>query len=161
MLTFETEKGRFNFRVAGIAIREDKVLLHRLEGEDFWSLPGGRGEFLENTRDTLEREFREEVGVVPEVDRLLWVVENFYYYDDRDVHELAFYYAITLPEKSLVRGMKPFRVREGDGQVLLFQWHRLKDMEKVTLYPAFLGTALKEGRFPLSPCHKVHTDQAH
>jgi len=44
MITFERGDVRFNYRVVGIAFDADRVLLHRAERDDFWALPGGRGE---------------------------------------------------------------------------------------------------------------------
>ena len=42
MISFETGAGRFNYGVAGVALTANRVLLHRREGDDFWTLPGGR-----------------------------------------------------------------------------------------------------------------------
>ena len=46
MLCFDEGNHRFNYRVAGVAIVDGNVLVHRGENEPFWSLPGGRGEFF-------------------------------------------------------------------------------------------------------------------
>jgi len=51
MITFEEGEKRFTYRVAGIALDVDRVLLLRTEKDDFWFLPGGRVELLElNTK---------------------------------------------------------------------------------------------------------------
>jgi hypothetical protein len=42
MITFTQSDRRFNYRVAGIAIKDDYVLLHRSEKDSFWTFPGGR-----------------------------------------------------------------------------------------------------------------------
>ena len=47
MITFEEGEVGFNYRVVGIAVNGNQVLLHRAENDDFWSLPGGRVELLE------------------------------------------------------------------------------------------------------------------
>ena len=39
-----------------------RILLHRADYEDFWSLPGGRVEMLEDSREALRREMLEELG---------------------------------------------------------------------------------------------------
>lgn len=80
MITFDHGKARFNFRVVGVALDGDRVLVHRPERDDFWTLPGGRGELLEPARDTLAREMLEEIGAEVQVGRLVWVVENFFQY---------------------------------------------------------------------------------
>ena len=54
--------GGFNYRVAGIALSEGRLLLHTSDRDDFWSLPGGRCEFGETSAEALVREMREELG---------------------------------------------------------------------------------------------------
>ncbi len=46
MITFEKDGYVFVYRVAGVAIYDNRVLVHRIVIDDFWSLPGGRCEFL-------------------------------------------------------------------------------------------------------------------
>jgi ADP-ribose pyrophosphatase YjhB (NUDIX family) len=70
MITWDSGRARFNYRVAGIALDGDRVLLVRADGYDFWFMPGGRGELLEPARDTLRREMRAELGVAVEVGRV-------------------------------------------------------------------------------------------
>ncbi|QKG84887.1 NUDIX hydrolase [Kroppenstedtia pulmonis] len=159
MLTFETNQGRFNFRVAGVALHQGRVLLHRLPGEAFWTMPGGRGELMEPTRETLAREMQEELGVQARVENLLWIVENFYHYEDREVHELAFYYRMFLPDEDSICTTEGIFQREDDGAPLLFQWHDIQRLEEIALYPSFLKKSLSD--LPISPCHLVHTDVEH
>jgi ADP-ribose pyrophosphatase YjhB (NUDIX family) len=52
--------GLFNFRVAGVAIYNDCILLHKTPSDNFWSLPGGRVDMFEFTKETLLREMVEE-----------------------------------------------------------------------------------------------------
>ena len=65
---------RFGYRVSALAARDGYVLLHRSELDDFWSLAGGGCEMLESSEVAL----REEMGIDVRVERLLWVVENFF-----------------------------------------------------------------------------------
>ena len=89
MITLAHGDYSFNYRIVGVALHDGHVLLHRGESEDFWTLPGGRAELGEPAEETLRREMREELGVEVEVERLLWVVENFFSYQGRSWHELA------------------------------------------------------------------------
>lgn len=88
----------FQMRIAGLAFRDGHVLVHRATHENFWTFPGGRAEIEETSQETLKREMVEELGVTVSVERLLWVVENFYHYEKKDWHELGFYYLMALPE---------------------------------------------------------------
>jgi len=79
----------FQMRIAGLGFRDGHVLVHRAVHETFWTFPGGRAEVGETSEETLKREMVEELGVEVKVGRLLWAVENFFHYEDRDWHEPA------------------------------------------------------------------------
>ncbi len=156
MITYEEGKARFIYRVVGIAINGNRVLLHRAEQDDFWALPGGRGEFMEPAQETLKREMREELGVEIHVERLVWAVENFYEDENLSFHELGFYFLMTFPRDSrLYEKGEPFAGEEKEIR-LIFQWHELDELANLPLYPAFLRTALKA--IPEVTEHVVHTD---
>ena len=97
MITFEKEGYVFSYRVAGVAIHDDKVLVHRSIIDDFWSLPGGRCEFLEISKDALIREMKEEIGVNIKIIRPLYFVENFFYFEGKDYHEISIFYLTEFP----------------------------------------------------------------
>lgn len=78
MIAFNRGPARFNYRIVGIALHNNQVLLHKAEGGSFWSLPGGRAELLEPATETLKREMREELDLDVQVERLVWIVEDFY-----------------------------------------------------------------------------------
>ena len=161
MLTFDQGNSRFNYRVAGVAIDDGHVLIHRAESETFWTLPGGRVEMGEASEDSLRREMREEIGVDVVVERLLWIVENFFDYAGKQCHELAFYYLMRIPAGRLradgerFYGLEEFY--EGEPVVKLhFQWTALDRLGELELYPSFLTERL--GSLPGGVEHLVHVD---
>ena len=146
-----------NYRVVGICIHDGHVLLHREEKDDFWVLPGGRPRLFETSRDALVREMEEEIETHVEVLRLLWVVENFFEYFGERMHEISFYYQMSLPEDSPYRDIgNDFTGKEVD-VTLLFHWFRIDEIERFRLLPTFLTTAL--GALPGFPVHIIHIDQ--
>ena len=157
MIRFDQGNRRFNYRIVGVAIHDGRVLLHRAEGEPFWTLPGGRAEHGETAQEALTREMREELGVDVEVERLLWIVENFFDYDRWQYHEIALYFLMRLPPESAPLGAEGF---DGvDGTIALrFEWHPLhRDaLEALPLQPAFLPEALTN--LPATPAHIVQRD---
>ena len=56
------QQSHLHYRVAGVATHGGRVLLHRSENDDFWSLPGGRPQYSESAAAALRREMREELG---------------------------------------------------------------------------------------------------
>jgi ADP-ribose pyrophosphatase YjhB (NUDIX family) len=163
MLMIKQNSLRFVYRVAGVALHQDRVLLHRAEGDDFWALPGGRGEMLEPSPETLRREMREETGLAVTVDRLLWVVENFFDYSGKTWHELGLYFLMSFPTDSPVwahgdtfLGQEAFP--DGRRLLLFFQWFPLAGLEALTVYPSFLSAGLRQ--VPLTVQHIIHDRRA-
>lgn len=156
MITLDIGDARFSFRTVGVAIHDDRVLLHRAEWDDFWALPGGRVELGEPASESLRREMREELGVEVRVERLLWVVENFFGDQGREQHRLAFYFLMTFPpDHHYYRATAPFAGHE-EGIPLTFRWFPFADLDTTVHYPPFLRTALRD--LPLTPTHIVYTD---
>lgn len=156
MITFTRDDTRFTFRVVGVAIHEGRVLLHQAEGDDFWALPGGRAELLEPAPETLRREMVEELGAEVEVERLLWVVENFFMHQELRHHELGMYFLMHFPPSSpVLRHASRFDGYEGHVR-LIYQWFPVADLAQLRLYPSFLRSELYD--LPTTPQHVVHRD---
>ncbi len=49
------------YRVAGIMVKDGKVLLQADEFNDFWTTPGGGIKMFESSEEALKREFQEEL----------------------------------------------------------------------------------------------------
>jgi len=150
---------RFKLRVAGVVIHSGRILLHRFEHDPFWALPGGTGELLETTRQTLARELQEEIGAQARVGRLLWVVENFFRYAQHDHHELGFYYRCSLPDtfhwEQTGDRFEGLEIYEDQSRVLrlIYEWFPLDAVKTLPLYPQFLRAGLL--RLPRAVTHVV------
>lgn len=93
----EESNFRFNFRVAGIFINDNKILLQKCEKDDYYSLIGGRVKYGETTIEALKREIQEEIGIKinKKEAKLINVSENFFKYNGKEFHELLFIYKIN------------------------------------------------------------------
>jgi 8-oxo-dGTP pyrophosphatase MutT (NUDIX family) len=147
---------RFKYRVAAVFIHDGHALLHRGVTDSFWILPGGRPELYESSLDAIVREMQEEMGLRVAVQRLLWVVENFYVYEGEGAHELTFYYLMRFPENSGHENVhEEFTGIEGNLPII-FRWFPCDQLSDVPLYPTFLRVSLVD--LPASPVHLIHTD---
>jgi ADP-ribose pyrophosphatase YjhB (NUDIX family) len=151
VILLEQAGARFNMRVAGVAYRDGQVLLQRVEGEDHWFLPGGRVEMLESAEEGLMREIREELGCESRVDRLLWVVENFFPMGGFRYHELGLYFLVELPT-SLPFG-EEFPGHETH-LPLFNRWFALDGLPSIK--PSFLCATLPDP--PATAGHIIHRD---
>ena len=122
ILSFAGGGTRFNYRVAGAAIRDGHVLVCREDDDDYCMLPGGRVEMGESSTIALVREMAEELVMPVSIGGLIFTYESFYGRAGDRFHELGFVYAIELPEDVRPGGAQPFLVREDEGHLLQFSW---------------------------------------
>ena len=157
MIRFDEGNRRFNYRVVGVTIHNESVLLHRADHEPFWTLPGGRAEHGETAEETIKREMLEELATDVQVVRPLWFVENFFDYDGLSYHEIALYFLIRFPPASTLLTTSAFERLDGDVH-LRFKWFPLSQAQlaSLPLLPAFLAKGLTE--LPVSLVHVVQRD---
>jgi ADP-ribose pyrophosphatase YjhB (NUDIX family) len=157
IVSFGGDGRTFNFRAAAVIIAEGRVLLHRAEYEDFWSLPGGRVEMLEDSKEALRREMLEELGEEVKIGRLVWVGENFFSFLFTDFHELGMYFEASLPvESDLVARTEEWWAEEDNAVKICFRWFDLTEAPGLPIVPGFLREGLVAR--PASTEHVVYRD---
>ncbi|MCE7066012.1 NUDIX domain-containing protein [Dyadobacter sp. CY326] len=99
--------GNVRVRVSGIYIIDNQILLvnHSLYGKNqsFWSPPGGGIQFGETAVTALQREIKEETGLVAVVGKFLFVNEHV----QSPLHAIELFFEIKSVEGSLGRGVDP------------------------------------------------------
>lgn len=156
MLTFYQDNFRFNYRAVAVIVNNNKVMIHKYLKDGFWALPGGRVEFMEPANETIKREIQEELGIDVCVERLLWVVENFYDYNNKSFHELSLYFLVSAnPKATFYKETESFSGIEEDKDII-FEWHDIESLEDIELYPKFLQKSLKS--LPQFTEYIVHHD---
>ena len=94
-ILFKTEDFVFSYRVGGILIRDNKILLQRPKNDDY-AIIGGHVSSLETTIDTLIREYEEELNAKIEIDHLMAIGEIFFPWGKKPCHQICLYYKIHL-----------------------------------------------------------------
>ena len=90
----ETEGDRVVIGSDTMVIKDNKILLNRLENDDFWTFFGGKVAFGESSEKAIVREYFEETGANIGVERLAALVENFFDFNSKRWHELLFFYVL-------------------------------------------------------------------
>lgn len=144
MISLDIAGYRFQLRAAAVIAHDNFVLLHRLVGDDYWSLPGGRVEPGEDAQTTLEREMIEELNQQVECTELLYVAENFFEHAGKPNHEIGLYFRAELsPESAILDKTRSHIGIEGNKQ-LEFRWFHTEQLQQLELHPSFLRESLAQ-----------------
>ena len=107
--SFISKNKWFRLRACGILINAGKVLMVRNDSDPYYYSVGGAVKHGETIEDAAIREVWEETGVNFEIDRLVFIHENFFLGNRNSTieglicHELAFYYLMKWEPTSFVR----------------------------------------------------------
>ena len=136
---FRDDTSLCNVRIAGVLLRDGRILLQRDKNGSEYALPGGHVQIGEETQDALKREFREEMGIDIHIDRPLWTEECFWQWGQRQAHTFTFYYLISgnLPDTG-----KP--VPHLDNAQVLCEYLPLENLHAVIVYPTFLKKEISQ-----------------
>lgn len=159
MISFDTTSHRFNLRAVAVIKTQDHVLLHKLDGDDYWSLPGGRVEAGEDAATAVAREMREELDLSVKVGPLLWIVENFFTGSGRPHHEVGLYFATEIPADARILDVEARHEGREQGRRLEFVWFKRKELASHDVRPAFLRDALAQNSLQFA--HVVNRDGVH
>ncbi|MCU7203157.1 NUDIX hydrolase [Turicibacter sanguinis] len=154
-VTFQTDVGRFNYRVAGVLIHENRLLVMTDERSPYYYLPGGRVSMNEESTMAIKREIKEELDVEVEATQLLWIVENFFVeqQSQEQFHEIGMYYLLQLTEEDILKRGQEFIMNEGGYKKLSFLWRPLEKIKHLNIYPLFLKERIMN--LPQVPEHLV------
>jgi ADP-ribose pyrophosphatase YjhB (NUDIX family) len=133
-----TNEGVFSYRVAGILIRDGKVLLQRVINDPAYAFPGGHVNFGETSEQAVIREFKEEIAADIRPIRLLWIGENFFPWGEKNCHQIGLYYLLALGDETQIPLDSIFYARdevERKACQLEFSWVDLTKLKHTELYP--------------------------
>jgi ADP-ribose pyrophosphatase YjhB (NUDIX family) len=133
---------RFQLRAAAVICHDGFILLHRLKGDEYWALPGGRVEPGEDAQGTVKREMVEELNEHVECMELLYVVENFFEHAGRKNHEIGLYFRTQVDAASKYLDKTRSYTGLEPGTPLEFRWFLMEQLRGLDLRPSFLRESL-------------------
>ncbi|MCP5455387.1 MAG: NUDIX domain-containing protein [Thermotogae bacterium] len=143
-LTIAFNSTYFNCRAVGIILKNNKVLVHReINEKNFWTLPGGRVEFLESSEDALKREMAEELSEQVIGSELIFIEENFFERRNNKFYQLGIYYKTEFDKESSIYNLDSFTIKDDTQREIFFKWIDIEDLENEPLFPEFLRRELK------------------
>lgn len=145
-ILFKTDDYVFSYRVAGICIQNNLVLLQKPVNEDVFAFPGGHVSFNETNKETLQREFFEEIGEIIAVKQLKWIGEIFFPWNGKTCHQICLFYEVSLlapniPLSGSFIGSETMDVASFD---LEFHWVDIRDLHNIILYPTIAASLISK-----------------
>ena len=147
-IIFKTEEYVFSYRVAGILIYNDKILLQKIDDDTAYAIPGGHVNLGETNEEALIREFKEEINSDIKVNDLMWMGELFFPWGEKQCHQICIYYNISLNQNANIQFDGVFYGKEELEEKsfeLKFSWVNIKDIENIDLYPIQAQKYILEG----------------
>lgn len=131
-LNFIRDNFRFNARTSALIYNseQNKILLFNVEGRDFYMLPGGRIEELEESIETIKREVKEEIGWDDLEFSFFALSEEFVNDKGYNNHQLNIIYKAIY--KNSINEVK-FKGLEGDW--VNFEWIDIDKIEQCKIFP--------------------------
>ncbi|GAA0116228.1 NUDIX domain-containing protein [Clostridium senegalense] len=138
---FTGENGWFRYRAAAIIVENGCVLFAKNQLENYYYSIGGGVHLGEKAEDAVKREVLEETGVAYEVEKLVFIHENFFdgtgTLDGVRCHEIAFYFLMKprgtqeLNSNSYTQGVREY-----------MHWLPIKNLKDYVAYPGFFAEKL-------------------
>ena len=139
-ILFKFDNFMFSYRVGGILIHENKILLQKPPNDEY-AIIGGHVQAFEDSAQTLEREFFEELHTCIKAENLIAIGEIFFLWGERPCHQISLYYNVSLagtvsiPLEGVFHGYDDLG---GERIDLDFCWVPLDDLNSLTVYPTEL-----------------------
>lgn len=132
-IQFQEEHNRFNCRVNGICIKDNKIFLSKLKNDHDWTFVGGKVTFGEATDCAILREYEEEVGVRLQIDKMIAVIENFFDLQGYSWHQYIFFYQLRDDHNELefFDGEREIE----DHEDAIYRWFDLAEIANVPIKP--------------------------
>ena len=155
-ITFQTDDGKFNYRVCAMILSGGKILAMHDQRSPYFYLPGGRVAVGETAEEAVLREVEEELHIQAKIIRPLWLNQAFFTedVDKQNYHELCIYFLMDISETDLLSRGEGFRCTEGK-RTHSFQWLPFERLKEEYFYPLFL----KEAIFHLPETFTIRTER--
>ena len=84
----------FGVRATGLVVQDEKLYLVKSPEGNYYTL-GGAIKLGETTKEAVQREMQEELGIDVEVGPLAFIVENQFNLQEKSYHQIEFLYLVT------------------------------------------------------------------
>lgn len=140
---------KFNFRVGVIFEFNGKVIIEKGGKGGHGVLPGGRVKTLENTKEALIREIKEEMhfDISKKEIKLQSIIENFFENSNQKFHELYFVYKIQLDDNDDIVKIESKDFINYDSESNYYEFVDINNIDDEFIKPLVIKKIVKEENF--------------
>lgn len=153
-ITVPIEEYTLNIRASVIIQHQESFLAHHNIHSDHYALLGGRVQIGEDSKETVKREVKEELGKEIEITGYIATIENFFKMKGSNYHEILFVYQGEFKEKEDQKLQETLYNQEGK-EHLHYEWIPIEKIEHYPLKPEVIKEVLQEKNFPI---HKINRE---
>lgn len=139
-ISISTDDFKFKYRVSGLLLVDNRILTVKINNNNFYCLPGGHVELMENTKDAIIREFKEETKIDVKIEKLLYITENFFNGNLGKMHELGFYYLLKPMGDIKINDFELLEKDKDENVNLKFKWMKIGELNNFK--PEFIKNEL-------------------
>ena len=134
-IRFKTDEYNFHLRTVAVIVQNNKYLIQKVEGFDYYILPGGHVELGEDSKKAIIREVKEEIGCDVKDLKLFCLYEHCYPYEDKIEHWVETYFKIT-PDNDLSNNSWNYLENDkGEEKLLHFKWVTSEELKMLDFRP--------------------------
>ena len=148
-IQFEKNDYVFNYRIAIVIRKDNKILIQKDTRAKHITLPGGRCELGESTADTAIREFKEETGIDTEIVKDLGMIENFFTssFNGKKYHEILMIQESKIINKELYDKNIFDNIEKKKKDFLIYEWLEIDKLKDNNFKPEIIVDFLKSDTF--------------
>ena len=148
-ICFEKNNMVFNYRVAGVIKKNDKLLVQKSTKVKHATFLGGRCNLGEDSKKTIIREIKEETGFDVKIVKEIGMIENFFTssYDGRKYHEILVIYELEFLDKKVYDLDQINSIEGNKSKYLNFVWMSIDDLKKSSFHPLVLLDIINNKNF--------------
>jgi len=148
-ITFNSDDLIFNYRIAGVIRKGNKILVQQDNRSLHYTLPGGRCSFMEDSKLTLQREIEEEIGYKVKFVKDISFLENFFIssFNGKQYHELLIVLEIYF-ENEDIYGLESIPcIEEHKKDFFTFTWIDIDELRQKNFKPEALLDSIQNENF--------------
>lgn len=148
-IQFEKNNCIFNYRIAIVIKKGNKILVQKDNRVGHYTLPGGRCMLGENSINAAKREFKEETGLDIDLKRKMGIIENFFVsnFNEKNYHEILIIHEFNFVDNNIYSQDIIQNIEEDKKEHLTYIWLSIENLRKANFKPEIILNMIEKNDF--------------